>query len=67
MTPTLAHQISPSAGYLGRHPTIAQPRLVVCLWPQAEIVGGRMNCFYCKHRRPLSGPPSKAVSETRDR
>ncbi len=59
VAPTLAHRISPPAGYLGRHPTIAKPRsLVKCLWPHAEIVAGRLNCIYCKHLRPLSGPPS---------
>ncbi len=57
--PHLAHQISPPAGYLGRYPRTAKPQsLVKCLWPHVEIVADRSNCIYCKHRRPLSGPPS---------
>jgi hypothetical protein len=52
VAPTLAHQISPPAGYLGRHPTIAKPRLVKCLWPHAEIVGGRLNCIIAN----IAGP-----------
>jgi hypothetical protein len=45
VAPTLAHQISPPAGYLGRHPTIAKPRSLV-LMAHAEIVVGRLNCIY---------------------
>ena len=48
--------------YLGRHLRTANPRnLVQCLWAHAEIVVNRRTAFIlhiCKHRRPLSGPPS---------